>query len=82
MGYQERVQSLLAPRQGLRARRQYPGRYLGVALPTLFQDDALWLLPLWETWSAAHLKEAVVWFGVAELLREQCRSLARRASPS
>lgn len=42
----------------------------------LFQDDALWLLPLWEAWSAAHPRQAVAWQGVAELLREQCRRLA------
>lgn len=42
----------------------------------LFQDDALWLLPLWEAWSAAEPKRASAWQGVAETLREQCRRLA------
>lgn len=42
----------------------------------LFQDDALWLLPLWNAWSRAEPKRAAVWQGVAEMLREQCRRLA------
>lgn len=42
----------------------------------LFQDDALWLLPLWNAWSRAEPKRASVWQGVAEMLREQCRRLA------
>ncbi len=42
----------------------------------LFQDDALWLLPLWDAWRAAEPKRAVAWQGLAELLREQCRRLA------
>ena len=42
----------------------------------LFQDDALWLLPLWNAWSRAEPKCAAVWQGVAEMLREQCRRLA------
>ena len=42
----------------------------------LFQDDALWLLPLWEAWRAAEPKKAGAWQGIAETLREQCRRLA------
>ncbi|AYC32692.1 LuxR family transcriptional regulator [Pseudomonas cavernae] len=42
----------------------------------LFQDDALWLLPLWEAWQAAEPKRAAAWHGLAEMLREQCRRLA------
>ncbi|MGQ7957592.1 LuxR C-terminal-related transcriptional regulator [Pseudomonas sp. SP16.1] len=42
----------------------------------LFQDDALWLLPLWDAWSSAEPKRAATWQGLAELLREQCRRLA------
>ncbi|WP_137817174.1 LuxR C-terminal-related transcriptional regulator [Pseudomonas sp. 2FG] len=42
----------------------------------LFQDDALWLLPLWDAWRAAQPKRAAAWQGVAEMLREQCRRLA------
>lgn len=42
----------------------------------LFQDDALWLLPLWDAWVAADPKRAGAWQGVAETLREQCRKLA------
>lgn len=42
----------------------------------LFQDDALWLLPLWDAWSAQDAKRAGAWLGVAETLREQCRRLA------
>lgn len=42
----------------------------------LFQDDALWLLPLWDAWSSAEPKRAAAWQGVAEMLREQCRRLA------
>jgi len=42
----------------------------------LFQDDALWLLPLWEAWKGAEPKRASAWQGVAELLREQCRRLS------
>ncbi|MGH8352066.1 MAG: LuxR C-terminal-related transcriptional regulator [Pseudomonas sp.] len=42
----------------------------------LFQDDALWLLPLWDAWQAAEPKRASAWQGLAETLREQCRRLA------
>lgn len=42
----------------------------------LFQDDALWLLPLWDAWSDAEPKRAAAWQGLAELLREQCRRMA------
>nr|WP_294975532.1 helix-turn-helix transcriptional regulator [uncultured Pseudomonas sp.] len=42
----------------------------------LFQDDALWLLPLWEAWKGAEPKRAAAWQGVAEMLREQCRRLS------
>jgi LuxR family maltose regulon positive regulatory protein len=42
----------------------------------LFQDDALWLLPLWDAWSAIDVERAGAWLGVAETLREQCRRLA------
>ncbi|HEY1029920.1 MAG TPA: LuxR C-terminal-related transcriptional regulator [Pseudomonas sp.] len=42
----------------------------------LFQDDALWLLPLWDAWSSAEPRRAAAWQGVAEMLREQCRRLA------
>lgn len=42
----------------------------------LFQDDALWLLPLWEAWKNAEPKRASAWQGVAEMLREQCRRLS------
>jgi LuxR family transcriptional regulator, maltose regulon positive regulatory protein len=42
----------------------------------LFQDDALWLLPLWDAWSSAEPKRAAAWQGLAELLREQCRRMA------
>ncbi|WP_271407803.1 helix-turn-helix transcriptional regulator [Pseudomonas sp. Q1-7] len=42
----------------------------------LFQDDALWLLPLWDAWRSAEPKRASAWQGVAEGLREQCRRLA------
>jgi LuxR family maltose regulon positive regulatory protein len=42
----------------------------------LFQDDALWLLPLWDAWRATEPKRASAWQGVAESLREQCRRLA------
>ncbi|SDQ01149.1 helix-turn-helix transcriptional regulator [Ectopseudomonas guguanensis] len=42
----------------------------------LFQDDALWLLPLWDAWKGAEPKRAAAWQGVAETLREQCRRLA------
>ncbi len=42
----------------------------------LFQDDALWLLPLWDAWRVAEPKRASAWQGVAESLREQCRRLA------
>jgi LuxR family maltose regulon positive regulatory protein len=42
----------------------------------LFQDDALWLLPLWEAWKGAEPKRASAWQGVAEMLREQCRRLS------
>ena len=42
----------------------------------LFQDDALWLVPLWDAWSAAEPKRAGAWHGFAESLREQCRRLA------
>lgn len=42
----------------------------------IFQDDALWLLPLWQAWSMAQPKHASAWQGVAESLREQCRRLA------
>ncbi|MGF6691452.1 LuxR family maltose regulon positive regulatory protein [Metapseudomonas resinovorans] len=42
----------------------------------LFQDDALWLLPLWDAWRAAEPKRAGAWQGVAESLREQCRRLS------
>ena len=42
----------------------------------IFQDDALWLLPLWQAWSMAQPKRASAWQGVAESLREQCRRLA------
>ena len=42
----------------------------------LFQDDALWLLPLWDAWKNAEPKRAGAWQGVAETLREQCRRLS------
>ncbi|WP_313116173.1 helix-turn-helix transcriptional regulator [Ectopseudomonas guguanensis] len=42
----------------------------------LFQDDALWLLPLWDAWCSAEPKRAAAWQGLAELLREQCRRMA------
>ncbi|WP_061238013.1 LuxR C-terminal-related transcriptional regulator [Ectopseudomonas composti] len=42
----------------------------------LFQDDALWLLPLWDAWRCADSRRANAWQGVAEMLREQCRRLA------
>ncbi len=42
----------------------------------LFQDDALWLLPLWDAWKVAEPKRASAWQGVAEMLREQCRRLS------
>ncbi|WP_276486677.1 helix-turn-helix transcriptional regulator [Ectopseudomonas mendocina] len=42
----------------------------------LFQDDALWLLPLWDAWKGAEPKRAAAWQGVAETLREQCRRLS------
>ena len=42
----------------------------------LFQDDALWLLPLWNAWSRAEPEQAAAWQGIAEMLREQCRRLA------
>ncbi|WP_161867037.1 helix-turn-helix transcriptional regulator [Pseudomonas yangonensis] len=42
----------------------------------LFQDDALWLLPLWDAWKSAEPKRAAAWQGVAETLREQCRRLS------
>ncbi|WP_296221011.1 helix-turn-helix transcriptional regulator [Pseudomonas sp. UBA2684] len=42
----------------------------------VFQDDALWLLPLWDAWRVAEPKRALAWQGVAEQLREQCRRLA------
>lgn len=42
----------------------------------LFQDDALWLLPLWNAWHSADPRRANAWQGVAEILREQCRRLA------
>lgn len=42
----------------------------------LFQDDALWLLPLWDAWKSAEPKRASAWQGVAETLREQCRRLS------
>lgn len=42
----------------------------------LFQDDALWLLPLWDAWKSAEPKRAGAWQGVAETLREQCRRLS------
>lgn len=42
----------------------------------LFQDDALWLLPLWDAWSSAEPKRAAAWQGLAEMLREQCRRMA------
>ena len=42
----------------------------------LFQDDAIWLLPLWEAWHEAEPKPAAAWQGVAEMLREQCRRLS------
>lgn len=42
----------------------------------IFQDDALWLLPLWDAWRAAEPKRAAPWHGLAETLREQCRRLA------
>jgi LuxR family maltose regulon positive regulatory protein len=42
----------------------------------LFLDDALWLLPLWNAWSAAQPQRASAWQGVAEQLREQCRRMA------
>ncbi|UCP00365.1 LuxR C-terminal-related transcriptional regulator [Metapseudomonas lalkuanensis] len=42
----------------------------------LFQDDALWLLPLWDAWRTAEPKRAGAWQGVAESLREQCRRLS------
>ena len=42
----------------------------------IFQDDALWLLPLWDAWSAAEPKRASAWRGAAESLREQCLRLA------
>ncbi|MHA5545894.1 LuxR C-terminal-related transcriptional regulator, partial [Pseudomonas aeruginosa] len=42
----------------------------------LFQDDALWLLPMWESWREAEPKRAAAWQGLADLLREQCRKLS------
>lgn len=42
----------------------------------VFLDDALWLLPLWNAWSAAEPERASAWQVVAEQLREQCRRLA------
>ena len=42
----------------------------------LFEDDALWLLPLWDAWFAVEAKSAGAWLQVAESMREQCRKLA------
>lgn len=42
----------------------------------LYQDDALWLLPLWEAWFAADAKQAGAWLAVAESMREQCLRLS------
>ncbi|NQD93091.1 LuxR family transcriptional regulator, partial [Pseudomonas sp. CrR25] len=42
----------------------------------VFQDDALWLLPLWQAWYVAEPKYASAWQGMAEQMREQCRRLA------
>lgn len=42
----------------------------------LFQDDAIWLLPLWVAWHEAEPKPAAAWQGLAEMLREQCRRLS------
>jgi LuxR family maltose regulon positive regulatory protein len=42
----------------------------------LFDDDALWLLPLWNAWFAADAKHAGAWLHVAERMREQCLRLA------
>jgi LuxR family maltose regulon positive regulatory protein len=42
----------------------------------LFQDDALWLLPLCDAWLSAKPKQAETWFVVAESMREQCLRLA------
>ncbi|MCZ4152192.1 hypothetical protein BZG21_48290, partial [Escherichia coli] len=39
-------------------------------------DDALWLLPMWESWREAEPKRAAAWQGLADLLREQCRKLS------
>ncbi|MET1077362.1 MAG: LuxR C-terminal-related transcriptional regulator [Pseudomonas sp.] len=42
----------------------------------LFQDDALWLLPLLEAWQLAQPRPAKPWQGLLLHLREQCRRLA------
>lgn len=42
----------------------------------LFQDEALWLLPLWDAWSEALPKRAAAWPQVPQLMREQCRRMA------
>ncbi|PZP23988.1 LuxR C-terminal-related transcriptional regulator [Pseudomonas kuykendallii] len=36
-----------------------------------FQDDALWLLPLWEAWKVQEPLRASAWEGLGELLRGQ-----------
>ncbi|QLC72569.1 AAA family ATPase [Pseudomonas sp. LPB0260] len=42
----------------------------------LFLDDALWLLPLWDAWSASQVGGAGSWQALDRQLREQCRRLA------
>ena len=42
----------------------------------IFQDEALWFLPLWDAWSEAHPKSASACPEVPGLMREQCRRLA------
>lgn len=42
----------------------------------LFLDDALWLLPFWESWQSTEPERAAAWPEMAERLREQCARLA------
>ena len=42
----------------------------------MFLDDALWLLPLMETWTTAEPQAAAAWQGLLAQLREQCSRLA------
>ena len=41
----------------------------------LFLDDALWLLPLWDAWKAAHPDRARGWRKLGAQLHEQCLRL-------